>query len=331
MNNRKQLISVFLLFTIFFAACNLLKTQAASPTSVPGETATALGQTESAESTLLATLQVTRIPSQTDTITPTASQTASQTPTSTNTPTRVPTDTQVPTAIPCYKAVFIRDITIPDGTILNPGANFTKIWRLLNAGSCTWTTSFKLIFDHGVAMSGPAATNLPETVIPGQTVDLAVALTAPATQGTYQGFWKLQADTGATFGIPPDNNTPFWVVITVNATPVPFSVDNVLTSVDTAAITTACPTGHEFTFTANITTNEAGTVNYHWEFSDGSKTSTRILDFNSAGTQTVSATWDLGSTDLVSPNPFDGWARIFVDAPNNQAFSMVNFTLTCTK
>jgi hypothetical protein len=329
--NRKKLVSLFFLATIFFGACNLLRTQAASPTSVPGETATSIDQTKSAEATLVATLRATEIPSVTESITPTTTQTPTQTPTSTNTPTQVPTNTQAPTAIPCYKAVLVADITIPDGTILNPGDNFTKIWRILNAGSCTWTTAFKVIFDHGAAMSAPAAVNLPTTVIPGQTVDLAVAMTAPNTQGTYQGFWKLETDAGATFGLPPDDNTPFWVVITVIAMPVPFSVDNVTTSVDTSDITTACPPGHEFTFSANITTNGSGTVNYHWDFSDGTKTSRKILNFASAGTQTVSATWDLGTNDLVSPNPFDGWARLFVDDPNNQAFSKVDFTLTCTK
>jgi hypothetical protein len=321
MENQKKLVSILILFALFFAACNLLKTQAASPTTIPGETATALNQTQMAASTLLATLQGNGTPSEIATINPTDTQT----PTPTNTATQVP-----PTPIPCYKAVFVTDVTIPDGTIINPGANFTKIWRILNAGSCTWTTGFKLIFDHGSAMSGPATVNLPSTVIPGQTIDLAVGLVAPTTQGTYQGFWKLQTDSGTTFGVPPDNNSPFWVVITVNTTPIPFAVNHVMTSVDTSAITAACPPGHEFTFTANITTNGAGSVNYHWEFSDGSKTSRKNLNFNSAGTQTVSATWNLGSTDLVTPNPFDGWARISVDSPNNQSFSKVNITLTCS-
>jgi len=49
-------------------------------------------------------------------------------PTPTNPPTVQPTD---PTPIPCtYGASFVADVTIPDNTVLPPGAEFVKIWRL---------------------------------------------------------------------------------------------------------------------------------------------------------------------------------------------------------
>ncbi len=38
------------------------------------------------------------------------------------------------------------DITIPDDTTLQPGTTFTKIWRLQNLGSCTWTTEYAARF-----------------------------------------------------------------------------------------------------------------------------------------------------------------------------------------
>ena len=39
-----------------------------------------------------------------------------------------------------------QDVTVPDGTELNPGDDFTKTWRIMNNGSCTWNTSYDAIF-----------------------------------------------------------------------------------------------------------------------------------------------------------------------------------------
>ena len=49
----------------------------------------------------------------------------------------------------CDWAQFIADVTVPDGTTYTPGATFQKTWRLKNIGTCTWTTSYALIFDSG--------------------------------------------------------------------------------------------------------------------------------------------------------------------------------------
>ena len=34
------------------------------------------------------------------------------------------------------------DITIPDDTKMQPGQTFTKVWRLQNIGTCTWTNAY---------------------------------------------------------------------------------------------------------------------------------------------------------------------------------------------
>ncbi len=46
----------------------------------------------------------------------------------------------------CDQAQFVSDITVPDGAAFTPGASFTKTWRFMNAGTCTWTTSYKLVY-----------------------------------------------------------------------------------------------------------------------------------------------------------------------------------------
>jgi hypothetical protein len=72
-----------------------------------------------------------------------------------------------------------------------------------------------LIFDTGVKMGGPDAVNLPNTVAPGQTVDLAINLTAPTTGGSYRGYWKFKNANGVPFGIGAGGTKSWWVDIKV--------------------------------------------------------------------------------------------------------------------
>ena len=138
-----------------------------------------------------------------------------------NAVTIVPTSPPPPTPYGCDKAQFVADITVPDGTVFAPGANFLKIWRLKNVGTCTWTTSYKMIFDTGDQMGGPSSVNMPMVVPPGHTVDMSVNLTAPATAGSYRGYWKFQNAGGTPFGIGFGANKSWWVDIVVSGAPPP--------------------------------------------------------------------------------------------------------------
>ena len=113
------------------------------------------------------------------------------------------------------RAEFITDVTVPDGADFTPGQAFIKTWRLRNSGTCTWTSSYDLIFDHGDAMSGPASQSLPALVHPGATVDLSVNLVAPGAEGGYKGYWLLRNSEGVLFGIGASANVAFWVEIEV--------------------------------------------------------------------------------------------------------------------
>ena len=124
----------------------------------------------------------------------------SLTPTLTPTPTATATPTQVPT--PCDAAQFVTDVTIPDDTGILINGDFTKTWRLRNVGTCTWTSGYVLIFDHGDRMSAPASVSVTSgTVPPGATVDVSVNLKAPGSEGTYQGFFLLRNPSNVVFGI----------------------------------------------------------------------------------------------------------------------------------
>jgi hypothetical protein len=113
----------------------------------------------------------------------------------------------------CDVAQFVDDVTIPDGTTLEPDETFTKTWRLKNVGTCSWTPSYAVVFSSGDSMNGPATQALTGNVNPGQTVDISVELTAPGTDGNYKGYWKLRNAAGVHF-------TQFYVDIKVK-TPTP--------------------------------------------------------------------------------------------------------------
>jgi len=142
-------------------------------------------------------------------------------PPATYTPTPTATQVQPPTLVPpvetgCTDRVeFVTDVTVEDGADFEPGDHFTKTWRLRNAGSCTWTSSYDLVFSHGDAMSGPAAMALPAVVEPGHTLDLSVNLIAPDAEGGYQGYWLLRNGDGALFGLGANADVAFWVEIEV--------------------------------------------------------------------------------------------------------------------
>jgi hypothetical protein len=138
----------------------------------------------------------------------------------TNTPMTFPqTSTPIPYYTPagayCDWARYIKDVTIPDGTALAPGETFIKTWRFENIGSCTWTTGYGLVNTGGDAMDAARHTPLSVTVVPTNTVDISVELTAPNIPGDYLGLWNLSNESGELFGIGDDAKGIFWVKIRV--------------------------------------------------------------------------------------------------------------------
>jgi hypothetical protein len=99
----------------------------------------------------------------------------------------------------CNNSIYIRDVTIPDGTILAPGTNFVKTWMFQNTGTCTWDTNYQLIFITGQQMGGKA-TKLTNSVAPYQQAQVSVSLTAPSVVGNYTGYWRLADGQGNSFG-----------------------------------------------------------------------------------------------------------------------------------
>jgi len=132
-------------------------------------------------------------------------------------PTPVPSSTPA-SASSCDRAQFVSDVSVPDGTTFAPNVSFAKTWRLQNVGTCTWTTAYSLVFVSGDRMSAPTPVFLPQTVVPGQTVDVGVNFVSPPTAGEYRSYWELADPSGAVFGVGANANTPFYVDIVVSGT-----------------------------------------------------------------------------------------------------------------
>lgn len=160
-------------------------------------------------------------------------------PPATDTPAPPPTQPEGPKVTPtsvCDHASpgLPIDVTIPDDTEMGPGDNFTKIWRLENIGTCTWTTGYALTWFSGERLGAPVSIPLTEDVPPKTSVELSVDLVAPNEAGTYQSNWKLNNAAGEFFGIGPNGNAAFWVRIIV--------VESATATITTTVATTNTPT-----------------------------------------------------------------------------------------
>lgn len=177
------LVSAALAFTL---ACSLFTPVVPQPAATLDSLYTAAAVTLNAMSTQSAMGYTT---------TPTLSISSSPTPFATYT--AVP---PLATVQKCDAAAFIADVTYSDGSIIAPGATFTKTWRIKNVGTCTWTSAYDLVFVGGEKFSGANVVGLPASIGPGESVDVSIPLKAPNQDGHYTGFWKLQNQAGTQFG-----------------------------------------------------------------------------------------------------------------------------------
>ncbi|MGA7193267.1 MAG: NBR1-Ig-like domain-containing protein [Anaerolineales bacterium] len=127
----------------------------------------------------------------------------------TSTPTLTPTATVTlisfnvteasATATPsCYHLRWIKDVTIPDLSPMNPSERFTKTWQVINNGTCAWKPGFQFAFYGGDPMGGSNYT-LTQAVNPGQEINLSIPMTAPSGTGIMISTWRM-SDEGWFFG-----------------------------------------------------------------------------------------------------------------------------------
>jgi hypothetical protein len=132
----------------------------------------------------------------------TAPPAVTETPTLTATPAAIqsPTVTSTPTEVICDALTFVSDSTVPDGQTMTAGQAFVKTWKVRNAGTCTWTTGYRLKLAYGSPMSGQT-TFLSTTVAPNAETEISITLKAPTQSGTYIGWWILANNNNINFPV----------------------------------------------------------------------------------------------------------------------------------
>jgi hypothetical protein len=212
LNKLTWLLMAFLLFGL--ASCG-----GGTPTTDPSLAYTQIWHTVEVAQTQTA-LAASPTPSITNT--PAVNQTlqATNTPLITNTPLPgTPSVTPFTISTPagtqsaaCDNAIGIADVTYPDYAEVVAGAPFIKTWRVKNLGPCTWDQDYSLIFGwggDGTNWNTTRPSYFTAIVLPGETLEISVTLTAPTAAGNYAAAFRLQNDKGFNFG-PPQT-----VVVTV--------------------------------------------------------------------------------------------------------------------
>ena len=229
------------------------------------------------------------------------------------------------------RAAFVSDVTIPDNSFITANTPFTKIWRLRNTGTCTWNTAYSTTFVSGDSMSAVFPVPLPMTVVPGQSVDVAVNMVAPSIAGTYKGNWSLRSDTGQNFALGSAANVPFFVLIQVlgsGPTPTPISptATPLVTPTGVNADLSVTISNNKTTYTPGLSENYTITVtnNGPYAVTDASfsykPSPAQISSF------AVACTPDAGAS--CTPNPGLPSGATFTDLPDIPAFTKVIYTAT---
>lgn len=212
----------------------------------------------------------------------------------------------------------------PDGALLKPGENFWKTWSLENTGTCTWDSTYKLVYQNGDLMSGLTSYPLPELVAPGETKNISIYLKAPEAEGAVTGYWSIQTPWNTIFGVGVTSD-PFYVQVVVSNDKRPKYQVTSVTYRLTRDPGSGCPTNVLYTVYATITTNGPYEFDYSWDQQDGNKSGFKTMKFEAAGSKIVSREWMVGKGD--SPKP--RWMQIIVVDPVRQEFDRFVFENNC--
>jgi len=99
-------------------------------------------------------------------------------------------------------ARFVADVTIPDGTVILPGTEFVKVWRIRNESVTIWPQDYLFVHKKGDRLTSLECVRLPKDVAPGEEFDISVAMKAPSTVGRYFSVWRLTGPKEKPFGQP---------------------------------------------------------------------------------------------------------------------------------
>jgi hypothetical protein len=93
----------------------------------------------------------------------------------------------------------LTDLTIPDYTIVAPGASIEKQWRVQNTGSCRWDNNYSIRLVGGSSLGADEVQALFPASAGGE-VTISIDFTAPETNGEYTSTWQVYDPFGIPFG-----------------------------------------------------------------------------------------------------------------------------------
>jgi len=209
--SKKMFLIVLFLLMAFMGAC---KDETVPPPSAnPGEMETQVAEEVAVQLTEIALSQptttqpsvpvvpATDLPAPTNTLLPPteslptldpASLTASPTPTN-NAPTVTQTTRPTSTATPAPFACQILKQVPENGKTFKPDDDFDAIWTLKNVGTSDWDENeVDYKYESGDKFYQNEIYDLPETVKPGESIDIIVDMKAPDDEGDYDTTWVLR-------------------------------------------------------------------------------------------------------------------------------------------
>jgi hypothetical protein len=186
--------------TAIAATLSVMQTQISTNASQPAAAAETVVATEAPTAVPTATALPTEAPTAAPTATTAAAVVA-------------PVNNQT-TSAPSLRVGEVEDVNFPDGTYVNANMTFTKIWHVSNVGTATWPADTKIVSVDDNPF-GASDTVIGQVVSNGQSVELKINLKAPETVANYKAKFMLETPDGTRFGIGPNFDQPFWILIYV--------------------------------------------------------------------------------------------------------------------
>lgn len=190
---------LFLIATLLVACGPSAATPATEPTVDIAAIRTSAASTVVSQFTLTAAAFTPTPGAPTQTLTP---ETPEGTATETTLPVAQVTNAEGTTVALCDKYswdVSTVDVNVPDNTVMTPGQDFIKTWKIKNIGSCTWGAGYTMVYSYGDDKMSGQPQPFGAAIEPGQEVEVSVQFTAPDLPGTYTSYWTLQNPKGIAF------------------------------------------------------------------------------------------------------------------------------------
>ena len=191
---KQQYLILLLVIGLFLSACGASATQ--EPTPDVAAVRTSAASTVEARFTLTAAaFTPTPQPIPTETDIPEPSPTATETEAAV---TIITNEEGTPVEL-CDSLTYVADVTVNDNTVMSPGQDFIKTWRVRNTGACPWGAGYALTYaGYSDEMSGQFIA-MTEVVQPGEEVEVSVQFKAPDETGEYLSAWSMKNPQGVEF------------------------------------------------------------------------------------------------------------------------------------